>query len=123
MPPLAISVISESIIQALNLNIESNTPIFLGESNITHMKNKHPNDYQAYSKYIADILNNPDYVGINRSDQSIEYIKTIYLKDEGKFVKVAVRVANSGKYYARSLYTLNSNRVKNFIQKGYLIKP
>lgn len=39
-----------------------------------------------------------------------------------KYVKVAVRISSSGIFYARYLYVLNSNRVKNFINKGTLIK-
>ena len=39
---------------------------------------------------------------------------------DNEYVKVAVRVASSGKYYARSLYVLNHNRVHNFIKKGTL---
>lgn len=39
-----------------------------------------------------------------------------------KYVKVAVRISSSEIFYARSLYVLNSNRVKNFINKGTLIK-
>ena len=39
-----------------------------------------------------------------------------------EYVKVAVRISSSGIFYARYLYVLNSNRVKNFINKGTLIK-
>ena len=39
-----------------------------------------------------------------------------------EYVKVAVRISYSEIFYARSLYVLNSNRVKNFINKGTLIK-
>lgn len=39
-----------------------------------------------------------------------------------EYVKVTVRISFSGIFYARSLYVLNSNRVKNFINKGTLIK-
>ena len=43
-----------------------------------------------------------------------------FINDE--YVKVAVRVSASNTYYARSLYILNPNRVKNFIAKGTLKK-
>ncbi len=62
----------------------------------------------------------PDYVGQNPSDGSIEYVKEFLV--DGDHVKVAVRLAGSGRYYARSLYVLNPNRVKNFIAKGTLKK-
>ena len=85
-----------------------------------HMLNKHPADYNKYGQDISQILNAPDYVGLNPSDGSIEYVKEYLIN--GEYVKVAVRISASGRYYARSLYVLNPNRTKNFIQKGTL-KP
>lgn len=61
-----------------------------------------------------------DYVGINSSDNSIEFVKEYVIDNE--FVKVAVRVSRGNKLYARSLYVLNNRRVKNFIAKNTLKK-
>ena len=84
------------------------------------MINSHPDDFIKYGKNISDIINEPDYVGLNPGDGSIEYAKEF--KVDNEFVKVAVRVANSGQYYARSIYILNLSRVNNFIANGTL-KP
>ncbi len=113
--------IKSDVIKALGLTVTDNTPIYLGPSNIQHMNQKHSADYQKYGKQIPAILASPDYVGINPSDGSIEYVKEFLIA--GEYVKVAVRIAGSGKYFARSLYVLNPNRVKNFIAKGTLKKP
>ena len=43
-------------------------------------------------------------------------------KIDDEFVKVAVRLSGGGALYARSLYILKPNRVKNFIAKGTLKK-
>ena len=75
---------------------------------------------KKYGAYISDIINFPDYAAINQKDQSIELVKTFLIHNE--YVKVAVRVSDNGRYFARSLYVLNDKRVKNFIQKGTL-KP
>ncbi|MBO6178340.1 MAG: transposase [Selenomonadaceae bacterium] len=114
-----IAAIKTEVIQALGLNCAENTPIYLGQSNIEHMKQSHPKEYEKYFERINEILNLPDYVGMNPSDNSIEYIRE-YQSECGEFVKVAVRVSASGRYYARSLYVLRSGRVQNFIQKGTL---
>ena len=84
------------------------------------MQNRHPADYAKYGQFIPQILAQPDYVGENPADGSIEYVKDFQIN--GEFVKVAVRLSGSGKLYARSLYVLNSNRVNNFIKKGTLKK-
>ena len=82
------------------------------------MKARHWEDYQKYGSCIPEILRLPDYIGRNPADDSIEYVKEF--KIDSEYVKVAVKVASSGKYYARSLYVLNHNRVHNFIKKGTL---
>jgi len=116
-----IGQITSSIQNCLNLNITGDNAIYLGETNINHMKSSHPNDYAKYKDEIQNILASPDYVAVNPKDNSIEYVKEFQIDDE--FVKVAVRISNGNKYYARSIYVLNSQRVKSFISKGTLKKP
>ena len=111
---------SPEIIKLLDLNIPSGTPIYIAESNIEHMKSSHPEDFQKYSCDIEQIIACPDYVGKNIKDNSIEFTKEYVLN--GDFVKVAVRVSLQNICYARSMYVLNPNRVKNFIKKGTLKK-
>ena len=110
--------INAKVISLLNLNIADGTPIYLGESNIQHMKKRHPADFEKYSNRISDILAAPDYVRQSPKDGSIEYVKEYQINSE--FVKVAVRISGGGKLFARSLYVLNKNRVQNFIEKGTL---
>jgi len=116
--PRKIGVITQEVISTLKLSIVPGTPIYIGQSNITHMLKKHPSAYIKYGSYIHDIVNHPDYVGINPGDNSIEYVKEF--KVDNNYIKVAVRVSSGGKFYARSLYVLNSSRVKNFITNGTL---
>lgn len=111
---------SSHIISLLGLDIEPGTPIYISDTNIEHMRTSHPDDFNKYGNDIRHIIAAPDYVGKNAKDDSIEFTKE-YLID-GEFVKVAVRVSSSGIFYARSMYVLNSNRVKNFIKKGTLLK-
>ena len=108
------------VIELLGLQLEANQPIFLGQSNILHMLDRHPQDYAKYGRYIPDIISSPDYVGENPKDGSIEYVKEFLIENE--FVKVAVRMSQSEVLYARSLYVLNPNRAANFIRKGTLKK-
>lgn len=113
-----VGIISDKIQRLLGCTIPGDEKIYLGQSNIAHMKARHWEDYQKYGSCIPEILRLPDYIGRNPADDSIEYVKEFKIDNE--YVKVAVRVASSGKYYARSLYVLNHNRVHNFIKKGTL---
>lgn len=113
-----VSAFKSNIIEKLGLSVENGTPIYLGESNIAHMKSKHPVDYEKYGDQIPAILDSPDYIRTNPKDGSVEYVKEFRIDNE--FVKVAVRVSGAGTWFARSLYILNNNRVQSFISKGTL---
>ncbi|MCL2638530.1 MAG: PBECR2 nuclease fold domain-containing protein [Oscillospiraceae bacterium] len=108
---------SVKVVKALNLDIIAGTAIYIGESNIKHMKEQHPGDYKKFYTRLQRIIETPDYVGINKSDNSIEMVKNF-----GVHVKLAVRIANDGEYYARSLYEVGKSRVENSIKRGQL-KP
>lgn len=112
--------LSARVISLLGLSQKQDQPILLGASNIAHMQAKHPADYQKYGQYIPHILSQPDYVGQNPKDGSIEYVKEFKVNND--FVKVAVRISGQGNLYARSVYVLKPNRVQNFIQAGTLKK-
>lgn len=115
-----IGELSGEIVTLLGIDLEVGSPIYIGTSNVDHMKKKHGKDYQKYGPYISDIITSPDYVGENPTDGSIEYVKEFQIDNE--FVKVAVRLSGGGSLYARSIYVLNNNRVTNFIRKGTLKK-
>lgn len=119
MPRRKIGEFSAGTINALKLNISVGTPIYIADSNIEHMKSSHLEDFKKYGNDIETIIASPDYIGKNVRDDSIEFVKEYVLN--GDFVKVSVRISLQNIYYARSLYTLNPTRVKNFITKGTLI--
>lgn len=112
--------LSQRVIELLGLTLSEGRSILLGESNIAHMVSRHPEDYTLYGEYIPLILSMPDYVALNTKDESIEYVKEVQMDDV--YVKVAVRVSARGQLFARSVYRLNTNRAKNFIEKGTLKK-
>lgn len=116
-----IGTLTKEVIKTLNLPLTYEKDIFIGKSNILHMKQKHMNDYIKYGKYIKDILREPDYVGLNKKDKSIEYVKEFFI-DNNEYVKVAIRISITNKFFVRTLYVLNNNRIQNFIKKNTL-KP
>ncbi len=118
---MIVGQVTTNIASKLGIALPLDTNIYLGLGNIQHMITRHPNEYLRYGTKISQILTSPDYVGQNPKDGSIEYVKEFLI--HGEFVKVAVRLSGSDKFFARSLYVLNPNRVNNFIQKGTLKKP
>jgi hypothetical protein len=103
---------TQTVIEALALDVEVGTPIYLGESNREHMQRSHPSDYKKYGKRLGRILSTPDYVGKMR-DGSVEFIKTF-----GKYIKIAVRITAGGDYYARTLYHVDDKAAQRFVKSG-----
>lgn len=114
--------IDDVVISVLNLSLDPETPIFLGESNLQHMKNEHPEDFEKYGDQLEDILTSPDYVAKHPNKDSIEYIKVFYDETQQENVLVAVRASQRGIYYARSLFVMNDEKVKKYKAKNALNK-
>lgn len=115
-----IGKISQQVIELLNLDIEVDTPIWIGESNVEHIKNRHPYEYDKYFGYIEEILEEPDYVGIDPKEKSVAFVKEYQVDSE--FIRVAVRVTANNKCYAKTLHLLSTCNAERYIEKGTLIK-
>ena len=111
-----IGVLTKRVVDLLDLDFEAETPIYIGEQNIEHMERHHPKEYKKFGRKIPRILSEPDYIGLNDTDESIEYIKSF-----GLFIKVAVRVSNSGRLFARSLYRVSDKQISLWVHTGRLI--
>ena len=112
---------SKKIIDLLNLNIPENTEIYIGNQNREHMEKKHSHDYYYYHHLLPNIISNPDYVGIEPKNNSIEYIKEVSI-DPSVIIKIAIRVSSNGKYFVRTMYNISDHKIQSALSKGYLLK-
>ena len=109
---------SQKVIELLQLDITAGTPIYIGPSNIEHIKSRHPYEYEKYFPYISDIISAPSYVGKNPSDESITFVKFFQIGEE--YVRVAVRVTTNGTAFAKTLHLLSTVNAERYIGKGTL---
>ncbi len=81
-----------------------------------HISKRHPNQIQ-YLNDIQDILNNPDYIGINSKEpNSIELIK-VYSDN----ILIAIKLdCNNNYYYIASLYNVSTSKINNRLNSGRL---
>ena len=115
-----IGYISQAVIELLDLPLKPDIPVFIGESNIEHIKNRHPYEYDKYYKDIGTIINFPDYVGLNPKDGSILFVKLYKINDD--YIRVAVKITSSGKSFAKTLHSLSTCNAERYIEKGTLKK-
>ncbi|MCI8532540.1 MAG: transposase [Lachnospiraceae bacterium] len=118
MKPVA--YISERVVNMLHLPISPGTPVFIGESNIEHIKKRHPYEYEKYMPDIGSIINFPDYIGQSPKDASILFVKLYQVHNE--YIRVAVRITSSGRCYAKTLHLLSTCNAERYIEKGTLKK-
>jgi hypothetical protein len=120
MKPEKVGEIKGIVISVLSLSLDPDTPIFLGETNLEHMKSEHPADFEKYGGKLAEILANPDYVAKHPNKDSIEYIKKFYDEEKEDYVLVAVRASKIGMYYARTLFVMGDEKVGKYRAKDAL---
>ena len=111
--------LSEVVVRLLSLSFPAGTFVYLGRSNIEHMRCTHPRDFSFFSRYISELISAPSLIGLNLKDNSIEFIKRFPgLKDYRNFVKLAVRASNDGLLFARSLYEVEGKTIQNRLKAG-----
>ena len=118
MTPIA--YIKKEIIELLDLDLPPDTPVYMGDSNREHIKNRHPYEYEKYLPDIGIIIEEPDYAGLSPKDGSILFVKLYEV--HGEYIRVAVRITSSGKCYAKTLHLLSTCNAERYIEKGTLKK-
>lgn len=118
MKPIAF--IKKEIIDLLKLDLSPDTPVYIGDTNLEHIKNRHPYEYEKYLPDMEYIIETPDYVGISPKDSSILFVKLYEV--QGEYIRVAVRITSNGTCYAKTLHLLSTCNAERYIEKGTLKK-
>lgn len=107
-----IGKISQKVIDVLGLNLKENTPIFIGDSNIKHIKSRHAGDYEKYGSQIRSIIENPTYIARDKKKNSIEYIKKYIINKE--IVLVVVRASGNKQQFVRTMYIMAEEKIEKY---------
>ena len=115
-----VGVVSAAVLKTLGeeaSHYHAGDIIYVGDRNLDHMKSQHLATFLKYYDKLSQIISEPDYVGINDEDGSLEYVKIF-----SDHVKLAVRIAGDDKLYIRTMFTVLESRTDYFIKSGKL-KP
>ena len=111
-----IGQLAQEVIDMLKLDLPAGTPIMIGDGNVRHMQNSHPDDYNTFGFMIEEIIASPDYVTINPGDGSIRYVKRV-----SAIIHVGVRASGSNKLFARTLFKISEEKLQLYAASGKLI--
>ena len=106
---------SSKVIRSLRLSIEP-CDIFISGEGIEHIRTKHPKIFREHLQDIPIIISEPEYIGYDPTQHSIEYVK---FKD--LLLIVPVRPSSGNIYYVRSLYELSRENMEAYMRKGQLL--
>lgn len=118
--PIKIGELNNEVISALNLDCSPRN-ILLTADRIYHCE-KHKNEYKDEHSYnhsissIPEIISNPDYIGFNKSNNSIHYVKKL---DDATLV--AVRLSYRGALTLRTVFPLTEYKLNKEINSKKLI--
>ena len=76
--PRQVGVVSAAVIKTLGdaaFQYHAGDIIYIGDRNLNHIKSQHLSTFLKYHDKISLIISDPDYVGINDEDGSLEYVK------------------------------------------------
>ena len=117
MPNNIVGTLTEKVINTFGLSLTAGQPIICGESNRSHMKSEHPEDFELYGDKIAEIIRDADFIAKHPKRDSIEYIK-IYKDHNDDHVLVAVRATGSGNLFARTVFVMDDEKVDKYTRFG-----
>ena len=113
-----VGTITNKVIKILNLSYKKEQPIFIGDANIKHMKEQHPEDFKRYGNKIEEIIKKPTYLARNEKKKSIEFIKR-YKVNKYEYVLIVVRVSNNNVNFARTMYIMADEKVEKYFKHKY----
>lgn len=85
--------IDKEIYKCITDDIISNEVIITDER-VGHIKERHPNDYERYYRYLKEIVENPDYIVETNKPKTALILKEIVESDERRF-KTIMRLVTS----------------------------
>ncbi|MCM1008671.1 MAG: hypothetical protein NC485_12260 [Ruminococcus flavefaciens] len=78
-----------------------------------HIANRHPNCLQYLNK-TTDILLNPDYIGYNQKNKSVEFVKKF-----SDNIEIAIKLDyQNGYYYISTLFDITKSKLSHRIASG-----
>ena len=84
--------LDKSLYSVVTADIASDEVIITDEQ-IEHIKKRHPNDFETFASFFAEIINNPDYIVEANKPNTAVVLKEVEL--DGRNLKLILRLKTS----------------------------
>lgn len=90
--------------------------VIITDERIQHIQERHPDDYERFSTYLAEIVQSPDYIIRDPRPQTGMLLKEITVGETGEHFRIALRLAASQDpaHYKNSIITFLRIRQKEW---------
>ena len=90
--------------------------VIITDERIQHIQKRHPDDYERFSTYLAEIIQSPDYIIRDPRPQTGMLLKEITIGETGEHFRIALRLAASQDpvHYKNSIITFLKIRQKEW---------
>jgi hypothetical protein len=119
---ISIGKLTTDMVNFLGLS-RGEADIILWKDRIAYVEGKHKNQFSSCQEYehciscMPEVIQDPDYLGIHPTSQSVEFIK----KMDDLFI-VAVRLTNKGELYFRTAFPLTEKQLADYLAQGTVKK-
>jgi len=98
--------------------------VILTDKQVEHIKERHPNDYELYFKYIKEIVENPDYI-IRDNKPNTGFLLKEFIKEDKKFQLILRLHTNKDVLgYKNSIITflkINSKKYNQYLRNKEIV--
>ena len=111
--------INNKIKQQLDINIDVDE-VIISRGLETHMKKSRHKHAIKYISYIENIIETPDYVGINPREKGVS-LECIKLFEDNILLAIKLDIKNNY-FYTASMYDITDAKLKSMIRSGRIKK-
>lgn len=98
--------------------------VILTDRQVEHIKERHPNDYEQYFKYIKDIVENPDYI-VRDTKPNTGFLLKEFTEDDKRFQLILrLHTSDDNKEYKNSIITflkVSEKKYKQYLRNKEII--
>lgn len=98
--------------------------VILTDKQVEHIKERHPNDYEQYFKYLKDIVENPDYI-IRDTKPNTGFLLKEFTEDDKRFQLILrLHTSDDNKEYKNSIITflkVSEKKYKQYLRNKEII--
>ena len=88
--------------------------VIITDKQIEHIKERHPNDFETFSSFFKEIINDPDYIIEGNTEHTLLLLKEILQKDRPVKLILRLKTFNDPDEYQNSIITFTRTDKKEW---------